>query len=57
MVGNIIEIMPGIKIVDYSEKGDDDNFERIGASRENTDLKSDTSHRRVPLIQDAYDFY
>lgn len=34
----------------------DENLERVGSYIEETDLKSDTSHRRVPLIEDAYEF-
>lgn len=34
----------------------DEDFEKIGSKKEETDLKSEKSRRRVPLIQDAYEF-
>lgn len=48
----IIYIREGLVLVDkYNEE-----FERIGTRKEVTDLKSVTSHRRVPLIEDALNF-
>lgn len=34
----------------------DEELKKINTYREETDLKSNTSHRRVPLIEDAYEF-
>ena len=48
----LMYIRQGLVLVDEY----DDEFEKIGISREETDLKSDTSRRRVPLIEDAYNF-
>ncbi len=48
----IMYIRQGIVLIDEY----DDNFERIGTKKEETDLKSDKSRRRVPLIEDAYEF-
>lgn len=48
----LMYIRQGLVLVDEY----DDDFERIGTKKEETDLKSDTSRRRVPLIEDAYEF-
>lgn len=48
----IMYIRQGMILVDQY----DDDFEKVGVSVEETDLKSDKSRRRVPLIQDAYEF-
>lgn len=48
----IIFIRHGLVLVDDY----DEDFEKIGSSKEETDLKTPTSHRRVPLIEDAYNF-
>ena len=48
----IMYIRTGLVLVD----GYDENFEKIGTQKEETDLKSEKSRRRVPLIQDACNF-
>lgn len=48
----LMYIRQGMVLVDEY----DDNFEKVGSVIEETDLKSEKSRRRVPLIQDAYDF-
>jgi len=48
----IMYIRQGLVLVDEY----DEDFEKIGTERIETDLKSATSHRRVPLIEDAYNF-
>ena len=48
----IMYIRQGLVLVDEY----DENFDKVGTEIEETDLKSYTSHRRVPLIEDAYDF-
>ena len=48
----LIHIREGLVLVDEY----DEDFEKIGTSIEITDLKSFTSKRRVPIIEDAYEF-
>lgn len=48
----IMYINTGLVLVDEY----DENFEKVGTQKEETDLKSEKSRRRVPLIQDACDF-
>lgn len=48
----LMYIRQGLVLVDEY----DENFDKVGTEIEETDLKSHKSHRRVPLIEDAYNF-